>query len=136
LGGTAGGRMGNHPFFLMLMALRAYQARYRPKLETLGLRLIEARSLLVLSDYPGLDADGSVEHVNAPITEVQEALSNLIAQNLITPNAASYDITAEGKAKAAECWKLADDHAVEAFSDFSDEQVENFQAVLRGLIES
>ena len=135
-GGKAGERMGNQIFFLMLMAVRSYQAKYRPKLETLGLRLIESRSLLVLSDQPDLDADGLVMHVNAPITEVREALANLTEHGLIVPSGNRYALTADGHLKATQCWNLADEHAVEAFSGFSEEQVENFRTVLRGLIEN
>ncbi len=134
--GATAGRISNHSFFLMLSAVRSYQAKYRPKLETLGLRLIEARSLLVLSDQSGLDANGLVMHVNAPITEVHEALENLIAQQLIVPSGDSYRLTDDGRAMATQCWNLADAHAVEAFKEFSDEQVANFRTVLRGLIEN
>lgn len=134
---TAGGRMGNHTFFLMLMAVRAYQANYQPKLEALGLglSLIESRSLLVLSDQSGLDAEGLVVHVNSPITEVLEALANLHDQGLIVPSGDGYALTDGGQAKANQCWNLAEAHAVEAFKSFSDERVDNFRTALRQLIE-
>ncbi len=131
---AAGERMLNHSFFLMLMAIRAYQSKYRPKLEALDLRLIESRCLLVLSDQPNLNADELVMHVNAPITEVHEALGNLIDRGLIVPIGGRYELTDEGNDKASQCWNLAGEHAVEAFKDFSQEQVDNFNAVLRGLI--
>ena len=132
--GTAGGRMGNHTFFLMLMAVRAYQASYQPKLETLGFSLIESRSLLVLSDQTGLDAEGLVVHVNSPITEVHEALGNLTEQGLIVSSGDGYALTDGGQAKADQVWNLADAHAVEAFKNISGERVDNFRAVLRQLI--
>ena len=132
--GVAGKRTGNHSFFLMLMAVRAYQDKYAPKLETLGLRLIESRCLLLLSDRPNLDADGLVMHVNAPISEVGEALGNLTEQGLIVQNGNHYTLTDDGQAKATQCWNIADEHAVEAFNGFSKEQVETFRTVLRGLI--
>jgi len=130
-----GGRMGSHTFFLMLMAVRAYQASYQPKLETLGLRLIEARSLLVLQDQPGLDAERLVVHANAPITEVQEGLDNLIDQGLIKLSGNGYELLDEGQIKAGQCWSLADAHAAEVFKDVGEGMVDDFKTVLRRLIQ-
>ena len=75
-------------------------------------------------------------HVNAPIPEVREALVNLTEQGLIVPSGNRYVLTDDGQAKATQCWNLTDEHAVEAFNGFSEEQVENFRTVLRGLIEN
>jgi len=132
---AAGARMGNHTFFLMLKAIRAYQASYQPKLETLGLRLIEARSLLVLHDQPGLDAGELVVHANAPITEVQQGLDNLIEQQLIVLSGNGYELTDEGQEKAGQCWNLADAHVGEVFKNIGDDMEDNFRNVLRQLIQ-
>ena len=133
--GTTGQRMRNHTFFLMMMAVRAYQSRYQPKLEALDLSLIESRSLLVLSDQPGLDAEGLVVHVNSPITEVVEALANLEEQGFVLPANGGFALTASGQEKADQCWNLSDAHAVEAFKEFGDERVADFRNVLRQLID-
>lgn len=133
--GSPGGRMANHSFFLMRKAVRAYQASYQPKLEALGLNLIEARSLLVLHDHPDVTAEGLVVHAYSPITEVSEALNSLIDQGFISSKGKSYALTDAGQAKSEQCWNLADDHAIEAFKNMSDQQVDNFRSVLRQLIE-
>ncbi len=133
--GTTGQRMRNHTFFLMMMAVRAYQTRYQPKLEALDLSLIESRSLLVLSDQPGLDAEGLVVHVNSPITEVIEALANLQEQGFIVALDGGYALTEAGQEKADQCWNLSDAHAIEAFKSFSDERVGDFRDVLRNIID-
>lgn len=131
---SAGERMRNHSFFLMMMAVRAYQTRYQPKLEALNLNLIESRSLLVLSDHPGLEAEELVIQVNSPITEVNEALASLVEQGFIAPATRGYALTPAGQEKADQCWNLSDAHAIEAFKDFSDEQIADFRHVLRTLI--
>lgn len=128
------GRMGNHTFFLMLQAVRAYQDRYQPKVESLGLSLIESRTLLVVNDLPEANAERLVVHLNSPVVEVLQALHNLSAGGLIVSNGAGYQLTKPGLVKADECWQLADAHAVEAFQDFSDEEVENFKDSLRQII--
>lgn len=132
--GPVQGRMGNHAFFLMLRAVRAYQDQYQPKLEALDLSLIEARSLLVMNDLSGLSAEGLVVHLNAPVSEAQEALSNLQGRGLVKKNGDGYDLTEAGQEKSNQCWDLAASHAAEAFKNFSDDQVDTFTEVLRGII--
>ncbi len=131
----ASGRTSNHIFFMMLKAVRAYQSSYRPKLEALGMRLIESRSLLMLQDQPGLDAEGLVIHANAPITEVQEGLNNLIGQGLVETSGDGYALTASGHEKAGQVWDIADAHAVEVFKDMDDDTVGQFKTVLRQIIQ-
>jgi flavin reductase (DIM6/NTAB) family NADH-FMN oxidoreductase RutF len=132
--GPVQGRMGNHAFFLMLRAVRAYQDEYQPKLEALDLSLIEARTLLVMNDLSGLNAEGLVVHLNAPVSEVQEALENLAGRGLVQQSGTGYRLTEVGQVKSNQCWDLAASHAAEAFKGFSDEQVNTFTDVLRGLI--
>jgi flavin reductase (DIM6/NTAB) family NADH-FMN oxidoreductase RutF/DNA-binding MarR family transcriptional regulator len=128
------GRMGKHAFFLMLRAVRAYQDRYRPKLETLGLSVIEARVLLVLKDLAGLTADELVVHLHAPVTEAHAALVNLEDRGHLTMAGDSYELTEMGHAKADQCWNVAEAHAEEAFATFSDAELDTFDTVLRRLI--
>ncbi len=128
------GRMGDHKFFLMLRAVRAYQERYQPKLETLGLSLIEARTLLVLNDLSGLDAEALVVHLHSPVPEAQAALQALQSAGLIASVQGGYSLTEAGQAKADQCWGLADAHAEETFEKFSDAEIETFTHVLRKLI--
>lgn len=129
-----GGRMGNHAFFLMLRAVRAYQDRYQPKLETLGLSVIEARILLVLTDLSGLGAEELVVHLHAPITEARVALSNLGDRGYLAESDGAYSLTEAGRDKAGDCWQLAEAHAEETFEEFSDAEVDTFTDVLRRLI--
>jgi hypothetical protein len=128
------GRMGNHKFFLMLRAIRAYQDRYQPKVKALDLNLIESRCLLVMGDLPGLDAEGLLSHVNAPIDEVNEALVNLSNRNMVVAEASGFTLSELGQAKADECWEVAGGHAETAFGDFTEEQMNTFTTVLRGLL--
>jgi len=132
---NAGKRMGDHAFFLMLQAVRAYQDSYQPKLTALNLSLIESRALLVLSDLNTLDGKGLSIHLSSPAEQVNDALLNLIDQKMITASSdCSYALTQAGREKADACWHLSDSHALGAFNDFSDEQVQNFKDVLRHII--
>jgi len=135
LSNDSGKRMGEHAFFMMLQAVRAYQDSYQPKLATLNLNLIESRALLVLSDLTDLDGKTLSVHLNAPAAEVNDALLNLIDLGMISSNSESrYTLTEEGREKSAACWNLSDSHALAEFNDFSDEQVQNFKEVLRHII--
>lgn len=133
--GATGDRTGNHIFFLMLKAVRAYQASYQPKLEALGVRLLEARSLLMLHDRPGLTGEELVIYANAPITEVQDGLDSLIELGLIDKSGKGYVLSPKGEQKAVKCWDLADAHAVDVFKDMDDEIVEHFKSVLLQMID-
>lgn len=128
------GRIGNHGFFLMLRAVRAYQERYRPKLETLGLNLIESRILLVLNDMPNLDAESLSVHVHSPANEVREALLGLAGREMVVGDENQYTVTDLGRAKTDQTWDIAQAHAKETFKAFSDADVETFTKVLRQLI--
>lgn len=130
------GRMGNHAFFLMLRAVRAYQDRYQPKLEMLGLSLIEARTLLVLNDLSGLAAEELVVYLHTPIAEAHAALANLHDRGLVAADGDGFSLSDAGQSKADQCWKLADAHAEETFERFSEEQVDAFNDILRQIIES
>lgn len=129
------GRIGTHAFFLMLRAIRAYQDRYQPKIETLGLSLIESRTLLVLTDLSGLEADELVTYLNTPIAEARAVLSSLLDRGFITEHGNGYTLTKEGQRKAEECWRVAEAHAEESFERFSEEQIDTFSEVLRQLIQ-
>lgn len=128
------GRMGNHKFFLMLRAVRAYQERYRPKLETLELNLIESRILLVLNDIPELGAEELAVHAHSPVVEAREALLSLAGRGMVAAEGGGYVVTDLGRAKTDQCWNIAEDHAKEMFNRFSAEEVEIFTKVLRQLI--
>lgn len=128
------GRMRDHGFFLMLRAVRAYQDRYQPKLETVGLSLIESRILLVLNELSGLSDEQLVLYLNAPINEARAAFDTLTDSGLVAPEGAGYGLTDAGKSQADECWRISEAHAKETFEGFSEAQVETFNEVLRQII--
>ena len=128
------GRMRDHGFFLMLRAVRAYQDRYQPKLETVELSLIESRILLVLNDLSGLSDEQLVLHLHAPINEARAALDTLSDSGLVAADGTGFALTEAGQAKADECWNIAEAHAKETFEQFSEAQVETFNEVLRQII--
>lgn len=128
-------RMGNHAFFLMLRAVRAYQDQYQPKIEALGLSLIEARSLLVLNDLSGLSAENLVAYLHTPIAEAQAALANLRDSGFVAPDRDGYSLTDDGRVMADRCWAVAEAHAHSTFDQFDDGEVNTFTDVLRRLID-
>jgi len=128
------GRMGNHEFFLMLRAVRAYQERYRPKLASLELNLSESRMLLVLNDIPGLGAEELAVHAHSPVVEAREALLGLAGRGMVVASGNGYVITDLGRTKADQCWNIAEEHAKATFKRFSPAEVDTFTNVLRQLI--
>lgn len=127
------GRAGNHIFFQMLRAVRTYQDRYQPKLEGLGLSLIEARTLLLLNDLDALDSEALMLELHSPLSEAHAALDNLKDRGLLCETGGKYALTEDGRAQAVNCWEIADAHATEAFKEFDDTQVDEFSTMLRQL---
>jgi len=130
------GRMSNHAFFMMLRAVRSYQERYRPKLTTLGLNLVESRILLALNDFSGLDVKQLVVHMHTPINEAHEALLSLQGRELVMASGDGYALTDLGQSKAEHIWALAAAHAKESFKGLTEAEVNTFTDVLRHLIDS
>ena len=128
-------RMGNHAFFLMLRAVRAYQEQYQPKIEALGLSLIEARSMLVLNDLSGVSAEDLVAHLHTPVAEAQAALANLGESGFVACEEFGFSLTEAGRQMANRCWAVAEAHAQETFDEFDDTEVNTFTDVLRRLIQ-
>jgi len=126
-------RVRNHTFFLMLKAVRSYQAKYKPKQEALGLSLLEARALLFLSDHPGFDCGMLVEYLSAPINTVSEVMDSVLERGLAIEGENGFELTERGEERARQSWLLAEQHAEETFSQFSDSQIETFKEVLREL---
>lgn len=126
--------LGDHTFFLMLRAVRAYQGRYQPKIADLGLSLIESRSLLVLGDFPGLTPADMVPHLHAPINEARAAMINLADRGLIAAEGDGYVLTAAGADAAKACWGIAKAFEEESFESFSADELATFDKVLRKLI--
>jgi len=118
----------------MMRAVRAYQERYRPKLETLGLNLIESRILIVLNDFSGLGPDEMVTHLLTPVSEIRAALLSLSDRGFVMSNGEGYVLTELGLTEANQIWNLAEAHATESFKQFSSEEVDTFTKVLRQLI--
>jgi len=114
-----------------MRAVRACQERYRPKVVTLGLRLIESRILFVLNDLSGLTAEEFIVHLN---TQINEALFSLSDRGMLTADRDRYTLTELGKSKADEIWSVAEAHAKETFKRFSPEELDTFTNVLRQLI--
>jgi hypothetical protein len=132
--GPSEGRMDDHLFFMMLQAVRSYQASYSPKLKSLELSLIESRILLVLNDLPGSLAEGLVGHINAPLPEVREAVLNLTDRMLIAAKGDCYSLTQAGKSKTNEVWNLAKSHEAEVFEGLDKSHIKDFTEVLRRII--
>lgn len=129
------GRMADHKFFQLLRAVRTYQDAYQPKVSTLELNLIESRTLLFVQDLPGMNAERLCVDLNAPIDETEEALQNMQDRGFLEVQAGGYVLTQQGQEKANATWELAHAHAEETFADFTEDQLDGFSTVLRGLIE-
>ncbi|ACO79378.1 Flavin reductase domain protein [Azotobacter vinelandii CA] len=126
-------RLGNNIYYLMNQAVRCYQSRYQPRQLSSGLRVNEARMLMVLEYEEAMGLTALQREVAMPLQEVEQALETLMRKKLIVEADSGYAITQEGVSQAEILWKIALDQQNEVFSCFAEEQVKTFKDMLKFL---
>lgn len=129
------GRLSHNIYYLMTQALRTYQAGYQPRQLSTGLRTSEARMLMVLENDAGLNMADLQREVAMPAREIEEAVSNLKRKGLVDDEGDRVRLTIKGIDETEGLWAIAKEQQDKVFGQFSDEQVENFKTVLKGIIQ-
>lgn len=128
------GRLDSNLYYLMLRAMRAYQADYLPLQMSSGLQTTEARMLMILTEHQALDVKQLVDAVAMPEQDVRLAVEVLARKGLITEGNGKYSISVQGHEKSDSLWHLASEEQARVFSKFSDDEIAIFSKVLKGLI--
>jgi 4-hydroxyphenylacetate 3-hydroxylase, reductase component len=129
------GRLSHNLYYLMTQALRIYQASYQPRQLSTGLRTSEARMLMVLENDAGLNMTDLQREVAMPAREMEEAVANLKRKSLVNDEGERVRLTAKGIDETEGLWAIAKEQQDKVFGQFSDEQVEHFKTVLKGIIQ-
>jgi flavin reductase (DIM6/NTAB) family NADH-FMN oxidoreductase RutF/DNA-binding MarR family transcriptional regulator len=129
------GRLKDNCYYLMTQGLRAYQADYQPRQQATGLRITEARILMVMEKDQSVSIDTLVNEVNMPRSEVETACEILIRKELLGQTDAAYQITAKGITQAEALFELADEQQQRMFANVSRDDLDAFKRVLKSLIE-
>jgi flavin reductase (DIM6/NTAB) family NADH-FMN oxidoreductase RutF len=130
------GRLSHNLYYLMTQALRTYQAGYQPRQLSTGLRTSEARMLMVLENDAGLNMADLQREVAMPAREIEEAVSNLKRKGLVDDEGDRVRLTIKGIDETEGLWAIAKEQQDKVFGQFSDEQVEHFKTVLKGIIQA
>ncbi|MNQ90206.1 p-hydroxyphenylacetate 3-hydroxylase, reductase component [compost metagenome] len=130
------GRLSHNLYYLMTQALRTYQADYQPRQLSTGLRTSEARMLMVLENDAGLNMADLQREVAMPAREIEEAVSNLKRKGLVDDEGDRVRLTIKGIDETEGLWAIAKEQQDKVFGQFSDEQVEHFKTVLKGIIQA
>lgn len=128
------GRLDNNLYYLMLQAMRAYQADYLPLQMSTGLQTTEARMLMILTEHESLDAKQLVDAVAMPEQDVRLAVEVLERKGLISSNDGRYSISVQGQEKSDSLWHLANEEQDRVFAKFSADEIATFRKVLKGII--
>jgi len=129
------GRLSHNLYYLMTQALRAYQASYQPRQLSTGLRTSEARMLMVLENDAGMNMTDLQREVAMPVREIEEAVANLKRKGLVNDEGDRVRLTVRGIDETEGLWAIAREQQDKVFAQFSEQQVEHFKTVLKGLIE-
>lgn len=130
------GRLSHNLYYLMTQALRTYQTSYQPRQLSTGLRTSEARMLMVLENDAGLNMADLQREVAMPAREIEEAVSNLKRKGLVNDDGDRVRLTVKGIDETEGLWAIAKEQQDKVFGQFSDEQVEHFKTVLKGIIQA
>ncbi|KMN22160.1 p-hydroxyphenylacetate 3-hydroxylase reductase component [Pseudomonas helleri] len=129
------GRLSHNLYYLMTQALRAYQDSYQPRQLATGLRTSEARMLMVLENDAGLNMADLQREVAMPVREIEEAVANLKRKGLVNDEGDRVRLTVKGIDETEGLWTIAKEQQDKVFGQFSEEQIEHFKAVLKGVIQ-
>ncbi len=125
-------RLNDNIYYLLTQAVRAYQHHYQPRQMATGLRISEARMLLVLEH--GLEAAALHGEVNMPEREVEQAMEMLQRKGLICRQQQQYQLTAQGMHQAEALHDLAEQQQREMLAGFSEQEVAALKNILRAII--
>lgn len=125
-------RLNDNIYYLLTQAVRAYQHHYQPRQMATGLRISEARMLLVLEH--GLEAAALHGEVNMPEREVEQAMEMLQRKELICRQQQHYQLTAQGTQQAEALHDLAEQQQKEMLAGFSESEVSALKNILRAII--
>lgn len=128
------GHLNDNLYYLMVQSLRYYQSQYQPKQLGSGLRISEARLLMVLAHNPTLTKSTLEAQVSMSEREFITAIENLHAQGLLVDGGNTCQLTAQGQDKAGELWHIAKKQQDEMFSGFSPADLSGFKNVLHTLV--
>ncbi|MBN4053778.1 flavin reductase family protein [Haliea sp. AH-315-K21] len=126
--------LNNYLYFLMIQAIRSYQADYQPKQLGTGLHTAEARILMSLKTEQNLTLETLSGQVNMPDHDLQDAINLLQNKGFISKQGADFSLQDAGKEMATTLWKIALDEQKHKFENFSDEEVTTFKRMLIDLI--
>ncbi|MEX5627416.1 p-hydroxyphenylacetate 3-hydroxylase reductase component [Pseudomonas marginalis] len=128
------GRLSHNLYYLMTQAVRAYQSSYQPRQLSTGLRTNEARMLMVLENDACLSAGDLLREVAMPVREIDDAVANLKRKGLVDDDEHGVRLTAAGIEQTEDLWAIAREQQEKVFAEFSQDQIDTFKTVLKGLI--
>ncbi|CRL97526.1 MULTISPECIES: p-hydroxyphenylacetate 3-hydroxylase reductase component [Pseudomonas] len=128
------GRLNHNLYYLMTQAVRAYQSSYQPRQLSTGLRTSEARMLMVLENDARLSAGDLLREVAMPVREIDDAVANLKRKGLVDDDEHGVRLTAAGIEQTEDLWAIAREQQDKVFAEFSQDQIDTFKTVLKGLI--
>ncbi|SEG72157.1 p-hydroxyphenylacetate 3-hydroxylase reductase component [Marinobacterium lutimaris] len=127
--------LSNNLLYLMLQAVNAYQNSYLPKQQALGLSVSEARLLILLSVLGGSSVERLQKESSLPGSEVVEAAENLELGGLLQRSGPLLELTEAGSERAKEYWTLAENEQNQVFSEFDNNEINQFKRMLNSVIQ-
>ncbi|WP_431221806.1 p-hydroxyphenylacetate 3-hydroxylase reductase component [Serratia sp. L9] len=129
-------RLNHNIYYLLTQALRSYQSSYQPKQLSTGLRVSEARMLLVLDSDACIDQACLLAEMAMPVREIEAAQEALCRKGFISNTDDGHHLTAAGERQANVLRDIAAKQQEQVLAAFPAEEVQILQKLLRGIIAS
>lgn len=127
-------RLNHNVYYLLTQALRSYQSRYQPRQLSTGLRVSEARMVLVLDSAACLDRASLLAEMAMPGREIEEAQETLRRKGLVSNTGNGYHLTDAGERQANVLREIAAKQQEQVLAAFSADEVAILKKLLRGII--
>ncbi|WP_221801563.1 p-hydroxyphenylacetate 3-hydroxylase reductase component [Oceanobacter mangrovi] len=130
-------RLNNNYYYLMIQALKRYQAGYQPLQLATGLRVIEARMVMTLNDFGSLSARSLEQLISMPDQDLQAAVEILKRKEWLAVSGTGEEemlsLTAAGHQQAEVLWNISRERQQQVFAQFSEAELATFCKVLEAI---
>lgn len=124
-------RLDNNLYYQMLRAVKRYQRGYWPMQEASGLRVAEARLLMILKDLDSVSFNEMSDYLLMPEQDLRSAVDKLHRNACIHLQDNQLSLTEEGAKQAEAYWQLSQEYQEKVFGDLSEEELAVFHKVLK-----
>ncbi len=130
-------RLHDNLFYQMIQALKRYQNSYHPIQQATGLRTIEARMLMTLTDFDSLPIRELEDRIAMPDQDLHASLEHLTRKEWVRiqheEERERLSLTDAGHQQAEVLWRVSAERQQQVFGAFSPDELATCRRVLEAI---